>query len=645
MLQLHTLQVKVNTKRKQDGQSTVFGATHAFQKGLNIIEGDTTVGKSTLYQCIFYALGMEDLLGGKNHIQTAVTGELQDETGVHYAVVDSIVYLQFECNGSYYTVARFIKTSITNQELSFRFRQGKIAQSIILDVKQYNLIASKNEFHQQLRQWLGWSANLDSDSELDLKNIMAAFTIEQKKGWVDFLNPVAANQKSDIIEFLLKLDIFQEKLDKNRLSIKQSELQRNIETKRLMIQAILMVHPNVSLPYLNQKLSKERLEKYESKNALIYCQVTGKNLLLTGILKQWKEDLESPPNITDFIKQQETFLQRFEEQLKQLNQLILQNQTILWTCKRQISQIIIELEQYYDLKKIKILWNDNICPYCGQMVPNDVQHTHASKPNTTIIIEQLNKQRVIIEKRITQIELNQPTQLAEKTRLESEIESSKKRIDEALRNLSVDVLIAHAQRKAILENNIKTYEQIYNNLKQYCDDIELLVEEWQIAQKNINKFGEKLSKSDITKISLLERYFKEYMRQFNYTSTSIAELSISSKPNAHNSNHFLFPIILQGKSSASDFIRALWSYYCAVFRVSSECGGRHPLLLVFDEPAQHQQVKDNSTSFVELTKVLTQFTQGQVLVFGSFNQTVRQGLDLTKVNLRQLKKKSIEKIS
>jgi DNA repair exonuclease SbcCD ATPase subunit len=643
MLQLHTLAVKVNTKRKQDGQSTVFGATHAFQKGLNIIEGDTTVGKSTLYQCIFYALGMEDLLGGKDHIQTAVTGELQDETGVHYAVVDSIVYLQFECNGSYYTVARFIKTSIKNQEIFFR--QEKSAQSVVLDVKQYNLIASKNEFHQQLRQWLGWSANLDFNGELDLKNIMAAFTIEQKKGWVDFLNPVAATQKSDIIEFLLKLDIFQEKLDKNRLSIKQSELQRNIETKRLMIQAILMVHPNVSLPYLNQKLSKERLEKYESKNALIYCQVTGKNLLLTEILKQWKEDLESPPNITDFIKQQEACLQRFEEQLKQLNQLILQNQTILWTCKRQINQIIIELEQYYDLEKIKILWNDNICPYCGQTVPNDVQHTHASKPNTTIVIEQLNKQRIIIEKRIIQIELNQPTHLAEKTRLESEIESSKKRIDEALRNLSVDVLIAHAQRKAILENNIKTYEQIYNNLKQYCDAIEFFVKEWQLAQKNINKFGEQLSKSDITKISLLERYFKEYMRQFNYTSTSIAELSISSKPTAHNSNHFLFPIILQGKSSASDFIRALWSYYCAVFRVSSECGGRHPLLLVFDEPAQHQQVKDDSASFVELTKVLTQFTQGQVLVFGSLNQTVRQGLDLTKVNLRQIKQKSIEKIS
>lgn len=643
MLQLHTLAVKVNTKRKQDGQSTVFGATHAFQKGLNIIEGDTTVGKSTLYQCIFYALGMEDLLGGKDHIQTAVTGELQDETGVHYAVVDSIVYLQFECNGSYYTVARFIKTSIKNQEIFFR--QEKSAQSVVLDVKQYNLIASKNEFHQQLRQWLGWNANLDFNGELDLKNIMAAFTIEQKKGWVDFLNPVAATQKSDIIEFLLKLDIFQEKLDKNRLSIKQSELQRNIETKRLMIQAILMVHPNVSLPYLNQKLSKERLEKYESKNALIYCQVTGKNLLLTEILKQWKEDLESPPNITDFIKQQEASLQRFEEQLKQLNQLILQNQTILWTCKRQINQIIIELEQYYDLEKIKILWNDNICPYCGQTVPNDVQHTHASKPNTTIVIEQLNKQRIIIEKRIIQIELNQPTHLAEKTRLESEIESSKKRIDEALRNLSVDVLIAHAQRKAILENNIKTYEQIYNNLKQYCDAIEFFVKEWQLAQKNINKFGEKLSKSDITKISLLERYFKEYMRQFNYTSTSIAELSISSKPTAHNSNHFLFPIILQGKSSASDFIRALWSYYCAVFRVSSECGGRHPLLLVFDEPAQHQQVKDDSASFVELTKVLTQFTQGQVLVFGSLNQTVRQGLDLTKVNLRQIKQKSIEKIS
>ena len=60
MLRINAIKIEVNTS---DG---LFGCEYTFNKGLNIIKGDNSSGKSTLFQSILYALGFEELLGGKN---------------------------------------------------------------------------------------------------------------------------------------------------------------------------------------------------------------------------------------------------------------------------------------------------------------------------------------------------------------------------------------------------------------------------------------------------------------------------------------------------------------------------------------------------------------------------------------------------
>lgn len=40
-------------------------------------------------------------------------------------------------------------------------------------------------------------------------------------------------------------------------------------------------------------------------------------------------------------------------------------------------------------------------------------------------------------------------------------------------------------------------------------------------------------------------------------------------------------------SSASDNIRAIWSYTLALLKTSNEKNGNHPQIVIFDEPGQH----------------------------------------------------------
>ncbi|HCF5318799.1 TPA: ATP-binding protein [Pseudomonas aeruginosa] len=57
-----------------------FGFSTTFQKGLNIIRGSNSSGKSTIVNCLLYSLGMEELVGGKG------------EAALSYAVRDYVIH-------------------------------------------------------------------------------------------------------------------------------------------------------------------------------------------------------------------------------------------------------------------------------------------------------------------------------------------------------------------------------------------------------------------------------------------------------------------------------------------------------------------------------------------------------------------------
>lgn len=60
MIKIRAIKIEVNTN------TGLFGADFEFSDGFNIVRGDNTSGKSSLFQSILYCLGFEELIGGTN---------------------------------------------------------------------------------------------------------------------------------------------------------------------------------------------------------------------------------------------------------------------------------------------------------------------------------------------------------------------------------------------------------------------------------------------------------------------------------------------------------------------------------------------------------------------------------------------------
>ncbi len=74
MLKIKAIQIKVQTDNGD------FESSFEFDNGLNIIKGNNTSGKSTLFQAILYGLGMEELLEARMKEQCNPSYEIELST-------------------------------------------------------------------------------------------------------------------------------------------------------------------------------------------------------------------------------------------------------------------------------------------------------------------------------------------------------------------------------------------------------------------------------------------------------------------------------------------------------------------------------------------------------------------------------------
>ena len=75
---------------------------------------------------------------------------------------------------------------------------------------------------------------------------------------------------------------------------------------------------------------------------------------------------------------------------------------------------------------------------------------------------------------------------------------------------------------------------------------------------------------------------------------------------------------LRNMQSASDLVRSIWAYSCGLYLTSKKFGANHPGFLLFDEPAQQSMA---NLDFKEFFKELESYTDGQILLFASFNNS------------------------
>ena len=149
--------------------------------------------------------------------------------------------------------------------------------------------------------------------------------------------------------------------------------------------------------------------------------------------------------------------------------------------------------------------------------------------------------------------------------------------------------------KINLENRTQALIGLKEKVNIRIAEIQKLSDDWEkhlAEKKSIPKSN--FTQSDKEKVDTLEKNFKNYLRCFNYQ-------SVSSYDSIQISRENYLPISegfdMKFDSSASDNIRAIWSYTLALLKTSNEKNGNHPQIVIFDEPGQHSIVTNDMVIF------------------------------------------------
>lgn len=66
MVHIDKINISISAHAYNDSNNIKhFGRILDFKNGLNLVVGDNTSGKTTIARCLFYCLGMEELIDGK----------------------------------------------------------------------------------------------------------------------------------------------------------------------------------------------------------------------------------------------------------------------------------------------------------------------------------------------------------------------------------------------------------------------------------------------------------------------------------------------------------------------------------------------------------------------------------------------------
>jgi hypothetical protein len=653
-----------------DTNSGDYGFNCSFTDGLNIIKGNNSSGKSTLIQAIFYVFGMEELLGGegastmpyalRDHI---VDSQLAGSRKI--PIIKSSVYVEVSNGKRTITINRAIRSAEYDTKLVKVIDGPYLSKPSDKYSVEYTYLHDKGSaqnrktgFFRYLEDFLGLELplvpdNKGGESKLYLQTIFAALFIEQKRGWTDYIANIPyyaiRNVKKRVIEFLLDCDTFANERAINTIQSEISRLQNEwseLKTEiRLISERNTLVVDGVD----------ERATVDFDKNLVNIKYLKDDHLI--DINKKVIELNSQIENVERAVKPKtELLINSLENEQSELARLlsiqdvlyrdILNEKSNISQYELNKTQILEDLNNNKIAKKLKdfgaesnISIAKDICPTCHSpikdslLIMDDALEPMSITENIAYLESQLRMVKKYIDGSshiISQRERELKSVREEIIRVRGVILSSKIDINNS---------------DSISEKDIRLKIQAEEKLQSLTHDMEaisgLLEKMTVVSQVYKNKVCEmsKLPKTtytsnDIKKFKELNSSFKKLASDFGYRSAPVSDVEI----NYETLSPFLAglelreiktkeKIDLKTDSSASDFVRLIWSYLISVFMVSRDNCGNHPGVIIFDEPAQHSM---GTNGFNKLLRTLASQPSLQSIVAASFDESEEVFTESTK---------------
>ncbi|MBY4949501.1 ATP-binding protein [Cupriavidus respiraculi] len=656
-MKIRAVKLRITTARGE------FGFKFEFSRGLTVIRGSNSSGKSTFYNTLIYGLGMEELIGGKGEkMLPYAVKEYFVQGDSRVAVESSEVLVELEsASGRSVTLRRIIRDSVRQSKLMEVFEGAHLTEGTELGTPRPTYLfdpgsAQKQEgYFQFLEEFMDYQlpqvpTTNGGMAKLYLQTIFAALAVEQKRGWTDYIANIPffgiRDARIRVTEFLLGLGVFERQakraaLDADSMSI-DSDWRKTYDTLRqaaaangIVIEGVTATPVSLFDPAtvllvksdgktktsLLDQVSNLRSEhnalgakaeaygKASGAEALQELEVASSELQRLSVLHE---------RATTNLMLQKAALDELRLLLAEANEDLERNKTAL-KLRNLGAQMEVEVATDH-------------CPTCHQAVQDTLLLGIVTGPQMDLDtnINYLDSQRKMLQNQVKgAIEEIRETEI-----VVADVAARLARTHDYRNSLRGDVSTGVAESRAIVRRQIQIELEL-SNLQAFNEQATaLMVTFGEIADRlAANQAGrralprEAYSDADVSRISLFEKNFRGNASSFGYESAEIADIRISQDTLTPILSELELREIIRPKaqasltadSSASDFVRLIWSYLLALYQTSATRGfeGQHPGLLLMDEPGQHSM---RSASQRALLQLLIAQRGLQTIVAASFDE-------------------------
>lgn len=625
-----------------------FGRVLDFASGLNLVVGDNTSGKTTLVECLFYALAMEELIEGKpcdKTLDKAVKSQflyMEPDGNQHeWLVKESFVQIQLSnTNEETITVKRKIVSDDKQQNKMYVWQSPILDKMEHKDCREY-YIHNRDDHNTEHNE--GFYALLADFADLPIipvparntdktifymQTVFTASYIEQKRGWSDFFANIRSyniiNPKQKLVEYLMGYDTNTDLINSIGLKEKRKKLENLWGSKVTAVKNYLSYN-GLYTDGLQTEIKQQKIELDELRIAVRSESVeiyTYKERLKQRI--QELENKQKSSQVGNGYEQYLVVLKRYEQHIEEYKNYCIELVTEadkLDNIREHIKYIESEIKRYDSLRKVNNIittFDVKICPTCHQHLPSDTS-TQSALTSSQIQAsrDMLSMQRSFLMPMVKRLEAALKNKELNKLYLDKQLrkEEVEVKMMASQNNVNLYPLSTNEQFELVdCKTKVVTLDEVELHTREQIEQLSHIKNDYQLVCGKIKKLGD-MEEDDLPTAQMLSA-FRKLLNKFNYTSNNVINEVFFKE---EDTTYKYLPVIKHGEnneeeiradSSASDFIRSIWAYYLTLLTESK----RHPGFLVMDEPCQHSMKEESLTHLFE---VCASITDKQTILFCS----------------------------
>ena len=642
-----------------------YGFSFTFSRNLTVIKGDNSSGKSTFFNSLLYSLGMEELVGGKSErILPYAVRDYFDYDGDRINVISSEILTEIENGkGEVITLRRPIRDDIKDSKLVEVLRGAALTSDVKFEnptptyLHDPGSAQRKEGFFQYLEDFL--ELNLPkvattngTEVKLYLQAIFAAHAVEQKRGWTDYIASIPfygiRDARTRVAEYILGLGVFETISKRNQLNAESVAIDQ--EWRQILSEIKLEASP---LGFVLMNVPSQPTTEFNAHHMKLSRSTESGNSQLTeyisSLLEEHKElinkiNSQNTPESSDLAKQ----LNTAEQEVQALNVLherarsnLTMQRASLTDYEELYKEAKIDLDRNKATLKLQELGANQaiqlatgLCPTCHQHVDDTLLRESKTGPSMDVKtnIGYLESQCRMLTRQIAGIKEEIKNSVASIAGIEIRLNSKRDHAVSLRGSLGSTSLQqkAFVRRQIQIEIEVERLQRLEESTSHSAEKLGLIakrLKDNQIARRGLP--NKQYDDSDERKISLFEKNFRANAGSFGYESVSnISEIRISRETLTPGLEQIELREILRKQpktdikadSSASDFVRLIWSYLLALYQTSTNphTMGNHLGIILFDEPGQHSMRWESQR---ELLLRFTAESQLQSIVGASFDES------------------------